>query len=83
MARTGHVQKGRVSMTSVFGHRGASAAEPENTLAAFRRARDMGADGVELDVRRHESGILAVAHDAVLGTELSPSVPALGDALDA
>ena len=83
MTRSGHVQKGRSGVTSVFGHRGASAAEPENTVAAFRRAKEMGADGVELDVRRHESGILAVAHDAVLGTELAPSVPSLAEALDA
>jgi glycerophosphoryl diester phosphodiesterase len=70
-------------MIRIFGHRGASAAEPENTVAAFRRAAEMGADGVELDVRRHESGILAVAHDAVLGTTLDPSVPSLAEALDA
>ena len=70
-------------MTSIFAHRGASAVEPENTVAAFRRARQLGADGVELDVRRHESGVLAVAHDAVLGTPLAPSVPDLATALDA
>jgi glycerophosphoryl diester phosphodiesterase len=70
-------------VTSVFAHRGASRAEPENTIAAFRRAMEMGADGVELDVRRHESGVLAVAHDAVLGTTLDPSVPSLDAALDA
>lgn len=70
-------------MIRIFGHRGASAAVPENTVAAFRRAAEMGADGVELDVRRHESGVLAVAHDAVLGTTLSQSVPSLGEALDA
>ena len=70
-------------MMRVFGHRGASAAEPENTVAAFARAKEMGADGVELDVRRHESGMLAVAHDAVLGTTLAPTVPDLATALDA
>lgn len=70
-------------MTSVFAHRGASAAEPENTVAAFLRAKEMGADGVELDVRRHQSGMLAIAHDEVLGTELGPSVPDLAAALDA
>jgi glycerophosphoryl diester phosphodiesterase len=69
---------------SVFAHRGASRAEPENTIAAFRRAKEMGADGVELDVRRHESGVLAIAHDAVFGTgPLDPSVPVLAEALDA
>jgi glycerophosphoryl diester phosphodiesterase len=70
-------------VTSVFAHRGASKAEPENTVAAFLRAKAMGADGVELDVRRHQSGTLAVQHDVALGTELAPSVPSLAQALDA
>src|SRR5438045_594778 len=47
----------------VLGHRGASAAARENTLAAFTRAREMGADGVELDVRRTADGVLVVHHD--------------------
>jgi glycerophosphoryl diester phosphodiesterase len=47
----------------VLGHRGASHAERENTLAAFERAREMGADGVELDVRRTANGTLVVHHD--------------------
>jgi glycerophosphoryl diester phosphodiesterase len=50
----------------VLGHRGASAAEPENTLAAYARARAMGADGVELDVRRTSDRVLVVHHDAHL-----------------
>src|SRR5215831_19929449 len=36
-------------MPLIIGHRGASACETENTVAAFRRARADGADGVELD----------------------------------
>ena len=48
----------------VLGHRGASAAAPENTIAAFERARALGADGVELDVRRSADGVLMVHHDA-------------------
>jgi glycerophosphoryl diester phosphodiesterase len=47
----------------VLGHRGASAAAPENTLAAFRLAREAGADGVELDVWRCGSGEVVVIHD--------------------
>jgi len=47
----------------VLGHRGASAEAPENTLASFRRARDVGADGVELDVRRCATGEVVVIHD--------------------
>jgi glycerophosphoryl diester phosphodiesterase len=47
----------------ILGHRGASAHEIENTMAAFRRARADGADGVELDVRRCASGEVVVFHD--------------------
>src|SRR5260221_6850843 len=47
----------------VLGHRGASAVAPENTVAAFTRARELGADGVELDVRRTADGVLIVHHD--------------------
>jgi glycerophosphoryl diester phosphodiesterase len=54
------------SIPLVLGHRGASAAAPENTVAAFTRARELGADGVELDVRRTADGVLVVHHDADL-----------------
>ncbi|PYS35024.1 MAG: hypothetical protein DMF75_04855 [Acidobacteria bacterium] len=49
----------------IIGHRGASVA-PENTLAAFARALDEGADGVELDVRLARDGVPVVIHDATL-----------------
>lgn len=77
------MKRDQPGLTRVFAHRGASAAAPQNTLAAFRLAKEMGADGVELDVRRHESGVLAIAHDEVLGRPLAPSVPDLAAALDA
>ena len=47
----------------VFGHRGAMAYEPENTLRSFRRAIDSGAYGIELDVRRCKSKEIVVIHD--------------------
>lgn len=47
----------------VIAHRGASRDAPENTLAAFRRAVEVGADLVELDVRLTGDGALAVVHD--------------------
>ncbi|NLE77650.1 MAG: glycerophosphodiester phosphodiesterase [Chloroflexi bacterium] len=50
-----------------FGHRGARQAAPENTLAAFRRALEMGADGVELDVQLSSDGVPVVIHDWTLG----------------
>jgi glycerophosphoryl diester phosphodiesterase len=50
----------------IIAHRGASARAPENTLAAFRRAFDDGADGLEFDVRLASDGVPVVVHDATL-----------------
>ena len=47
----------------VIGHRGASAVESENSLAAFARARADRADGVELDVMTCGTGEVVVFHD--------------------
>jgi glycerophosphoryl diester phosphodiesterase len=76
----------------VIAHRGASAAFPENTVAAFQGAVDQGADGVELDVRRSADGALVLSHDDTLadGTvvvetaraDLPADLPVLADALD-
>jgi glycerophosphoryl diester phosphodiesterase len=48
----------------ILGHRGAPRRARENTLEAFRFAREEGADGVELDVHRSLDGELIVHHDA-------------------
>jgi len=45
------------------GHRGAMASAPQNTLAAFRKAIEFGADGVELDVHLSKDGAVVVMHD--------------------
>ena len=45
------------------GHRGAMASAPQNTLAAFRKAIEFGADGVELDVHLSKDGVVVVIHD--------------------
>jgi glycerophosphoryl diester phosphodiesterase len=55
-----------VSRPLVLAHRGARRRAPENTLAAFRVARELGSDGIELDVRRTADGALAVHHDPQL-----------------
>ncbi len=47
----------------LLAHRGASADAPANTLAAFRRAVETGADGVELDVHLSRDGQVIVIHD--------------------
>jgi glycerophosphoryl diester phosphodiesterase len=50
----------------VIAHRGYSAAAPENTLAAFKLAKDSGADMVELDYYHTKDGQMAVIHDKTL-----------------
>lgn len=79
--------------SQIIAHRGASRAAPENTVAAFHRARQLGADAVELDVRTTADGRLAVHHDAELpdgrfvadvdAADLPAHVPDLMRALDA
>lgn len=60
-------------MTLVVAHRGASSVAPENTLEAFAKAIELGADMVELDVRRGADASLAVSHDPLP----APDVPTL------
>ncbi|MGH7499099.1 MAG: glycerophosphodiester phosphodiesterase [Gemmatimonadales bacterium] len=50
----------------VIAHRGASGGAPENTLQAFERAVQEGADALELDVRLSRDGAPVVMHDATL-----------------
>lgn len=47
----------------IIAHRGASAEFPENTLPAFRRALELGVDGIELDVHTTRDGVPVVFHD--------------------
>jgi glycerophosphoryl diester phosphodiesterase len=51
----------------VIAHRGASAYEFENSPAAFLRAVELGADGIELDVHSTADGVPVVHHDDVAG----------------
>lgn len=48
---------------SVIAHRGSSEDAPEHTLAAYRRAVEVGADGLECDVRLTADGHLVCVHD--------------------
>lgn len=79
-------------VTVVLAHRGASATHTENTLDAFIAARDQGAHGIELDVRRTADGVLVIHHDALVDdgraigdtdyTDLPEHLPTLGESLD-
>lgn len=53
-------------MTQVWGHRGASAHAPENTLDAFAAAIAVGVSGIELDVHLSADGQVVVIHDEAL-----------------
>lgn len=47
-------------------HRGASGQAPENTLAAFSKALEIGADAIELDLHRTRDGHLVVIHNGIV-----------------
>lgn len=50
----------------ILGHRGAPLVAPENTIAGFALALEVGADGVELDVQLSADGVPVVIHDETL-----------------
>ncbi|HVY55995.1 MAG TPA: glycerophosphodiester phosphodiesterase family protein [Thermodesulfobacteriota bacterium] len=63
-------------------HRGASAYEPENTLRSFRRAIELGADMVELDVRKSLDGRLVIIHDSSVDRTTNGKGPVRMKSLD-
>ena len=50
----------------IIAHRGASYLAPENTLTAFRKAMEIGADGVEMDVQQTYDKKLVIHHDFII-----------------
>jgi glycerophosphoryl diester phosphodiesterase len=63
----------------IVAHRGASSEAPENTLAAFERAIEVGADMIEFDVRRASGGGLMISHDPI--REPARDLPTLEETL--
>lgn len=63
----------------VHGHRGARARFPENSLAAFQYALEVGVDVLELDLGVSRDGVLVVNHDPMINPEhcLNPDGSAL------
>lgn len=57
--------RGQGELTSIA-HRGASAYAPENTMAAFEKAVEMGADYIEVDVQMSRDGVPVIFHDDTL-----------------
>lgn len=60
----------------IIAHRGASYLAPENTLAAFRLAKELGADGIEFDVQQTADGKLLIHHDYIIDfhTQISGNI---------
>ncbi|GAE35621.1 glycerophosphodiester phosphodiesterase [Halalkalibacter akibai] len=53
-------------VTQILAHRGFSSQYPENTMAAFQAAIDIGADGIEFDVQLTKDHVAVVIHDLTL-----------------
>jgi glycerophosphoryl diester phosphodiesterase len=62
-----------VPRPELIAHRGASRERPENTLPAFQRAVELGADGAEFDVHLHPDGVIRVHHDPLPASEPGPT----------
>jgi glycerophosphoryl diester phosphodiesterase len=63
----------------IIAHRGASRERPENTLSAFRRGVELGADAVELDLHRTSDGRIVVHHDFAVKDETSGALLPLAE----
>lgn len=63
-------------------HRGISRERPENTLPAFLRALELGADGIELDVHGTKDGVVVVHHDEI-PRAIAPDKSLAGKRIDA
>lgn len=63
------------AVRGIIAHRGSSADRPENTLAAYRRAIEAGADAIEIDLRLTKDGHLVSLHDDTLDRTTDGSGP--------
>lgn len=55
-----------MTQTLNFAHRGANTFAPENTMAAFKKAAQLGVDGLEFDVQLSKDGVPVIIHDEKL-----------------
>lgn len=70
------IRQASTGVTQIIAHRGASAERPECTLSAIRRAIQVGATAVEVDVRTSRDGELFILHDATLDRTTNGKGPA-------
>src|ERR1700693_696013 len=65
----------------VIAHRGASGTAPENTMAAFRRAVELGARFIETDLHLSRDGVIVAIHDSTLDRTTSGRGPVMAHSL--
>ena len=65
-----------VPSAPVVAHRGFSGQKPENTLAAYRAAVEVGANGAECDIRRATDGVIYIMHDGNFKRTAGHDIPA-------
>jgi glycerophosphoryl diester phosphodiesterase len=65
----------------IVAHRGVPEGAPENTIAAFQRALELGADGIELDVRLSQDQVPVVFHNFYLDEGTNTSGPVFAHTL--
>ena len=52
----------------IYGHRGCRGLLPENTIVGFKKALDLGADGIEWDVVVNKEKKLIISHEPYIDT---------------
>ena len=52
----------------IFGHRGCRGIYPENTIEGFKKAIELGVDGIELDVVVNKNQELVISHESYIDT---------------
>src|SRR5699024_4718547 len=72
---TTHTRPSAPQRPGIVGHRGASAHAPENTLAAFRRGLEDGAQLLECDVHLSADGEVVVMHDETIDRTAAADSP--------
>lgn len=68
-------EENRMGWFEIVAHRGVADGVPENTIAAFQRALELGADAVEMDVRLSKDGVPVVFHNFYLDETTDASGP--------
>ena len=64
-------EKGDNAVFDLQGHRGGRGLRPENTLAAFTRALELGVRTLELDCAVLKDGVVVVSHDSTLNPDIT------------